>query len=100
LHRRYPQNLLREVRVPVSRFANTIVTPVHAGRIWWFSVGMGPDGKWRIEFGLSEYSLPVRPKAVVQIEAKRMRPGCATRPQLLVGRELATPPFLPLVPPR
>jgi hypothetical protein len=77
-----------------------MMTPVHAGRIWWFSVGMGPDGKWRIEFGLSEYSLPVRPKAVVQIEAKRMRPGCATRPQLLVGRELATPPFLPLVPPR
>jgi hypothetical protein len=28
------------------------------GRIWWFRISMGYEGKWRMIYGLSEHSLP------------------------------------------
>jgi hypothetical protein len=28
------------------------------GRIWWFRISMGHEGKWRMIYGPSEHSLP------------------------------------------
>lgn len=47
-----------------------ITTPIHTGRIWWFRIYMGPQGKWRAEMGLSEHSLPACPDVIFLIEAR------------------------------
>ncbi|OJA09660.1 hypothetical protein AZE42_03665 [Rhizopogon vesiculosus] len=56
---------------------------VAGGRIWWTRIHMGPEGRWRMTWGLSQHSLPARPNAVVLIKAHMGKPGCATPPQEL-----------------
>ncbi|OJA09662.1 hypothetical protein AZE42_03661 [Rhizopogon vesiculosus] len=56
---------------------------VAGGRIWWLRIYMGPKRKWRMEWSLSQHSLPAYPDAVVVIEVQRGKPGCATPPQEL-----------------
>ncbi|KAG1747254.1 uncharacterized protein EDB91DRAFT_76899 [Suillus paluster] len=51
---------------------------VAAGRIWVLRFYVAPEGMWRVEYGLSEHSLPVNPAAVFVIEARRRLPGCVT----------------------
>ena len=45
------------------------MTLICAGRIWWLRIYLGPQGKWRMESGLSEGSLPAHPDTVFIVEA-------------------------------
>ncbi|KAG1726888.1 uncharacterized protein EDB91DRAFT_1254135 [Suillus paluster] len=51
---------------------------VAAGRIWVLCFYVGPEGMWRVEYGLSKHSLPVYPAAVFVIKAHRGPPDCVT----------------------
>jgi len=73
----------------VSRFLRlfsilTTVTFITAGRIWWLRIYYDSRrAEWLIVTGLSQPSIPARPKGVIIIEPRREAPGCATRPQAL-----------------
>ncbi|OAX34475.1 hypothetical protein K503DRAFT_859182 [Rhizopogon vinicolor AM-OR11-026] len=42
---------------------------VAGGRIWWLRIYMGDEGKWLIEWGLSQHSPPACPEAVFLIKS-------------------------------
>ncbi|OAX38359.1 hypothetical protein K503DRAFT_165155 [Rhizopogon vinicolor AM-OR11-026] len=71
---------------------------VAGGRIWWTRIHMGPEGRWRMSWGLSQHSLPARPNAVVLIKAHIGKPGCATPPQELRLVNTLTDQYSSLVP--
>ncbi|KAG2045175.1 hypothetical protein BDR03DRAFT_26272 [Suillus americanus] len=54
---------------------------VAAGRIWWFLIYMGDNGRWRIGFSLSYPSFPAHPEAVLVIKAHSRKSDCATQPE-------------------
>ncbi|KAG1845498.1 hypothetical protein DFJ58DRAFT_893663 [Suillus subalutaceus] len=54
---------------------------IAAGRIWWFLIYMGNDGRWHIGFSLSYPSFPAHPEAVLVIKAHNSNPDSATQPE-------------------
>ncbi|KAG2045215.1 hypothetical protein BDR03DRAFT_995442 [Suillus americanus] len=54
---------------------------VAAGRIWWFLIYMGNNGRWCIGFSLSHPSPPAHPEAALVIKAHSRTPDCATQPE-------------------
>ena len=55
---------------------------ITAGRIWCLCFEIGPKNQ-RVSLTLSKYSMGVKVVAVLLIEARREKPGCATPPEVL-----------------
>ena len=49
------------------------MTPIPAGRIWWLRIYMGRHGKWCMEGGLSQGSLPACPDVGFIIKSGKER---------------------------
>ncbi|KAG1831730.1 hypothetical protein EV424DRAFT_1533992 [Suillus variegatus] len=67
---------------------------VAQGHIWVLQFYMGSKGKWCVQYGLSEPSFPVHPKAKLAIQA-HSSPPCATQRPLILDLTNLCGPMVP-----